>query len=218
MPNLNENTGQLVIEEYLPHNYVAEKMILSTLLISPEALEVIFRSIKVETFYFQNHQELYKIIIEMYSKQIPLDIITLNTFLQDNGKLEKIGGTKILIDLLNHVPNLIYLEQYINLVHDKFLRRSIIKLGYEIINSAYITNISLETILNTLESQVFNLTNEIKTQKISSSAELLSNIFLDLKQKSFNPALSGISSGFYDLDSFTQGFQKSDLIVIAGRP
>jgi replicative DNA helicase len=218
MPNLNENTGQLVIEEYLPHNYVAEKMILSTLLISPEALEVIFRSIKVETFYFQNHQELYKIIIEMYNKQIPLDIITLNTFLQDNGKLEKIGGTKILIDLLNHVPNLIYLEQYINLVHDKFLRRSIIKLGYEIINSAYITNISLETILNTLESQVFNLTNEIKTQKISSSAELLSNIFLDLKQKSFNPALSGISSGFYDLDSFTQGFQKSDLIVIAGRP
>jgi len=218
MPNLNENTGQLVIEEYLPHNYVAEKMILSTLLISPEALEVIFRSIKVETFYFQNHQELYKIIIEMYNKQIPLDIITLNTFLQDNGQLEKIGGTKILIDLLNHVPNLIYLEQYINLVHDKFLRRSIIKLGYEIINSAYITNISLETILNTLESQVFNLTNEIKTQKISSSAELLSNIFLDLKQKSFNPALSGISSGFYDLDSFTQGFQKSDLIVIAGRP
>ena len=110
------------------------------------------------------------------------------------------------------------MEQYINLVHDKFLRRSIIKLGYEIINSAYVTNIPLETILHDLEFQVFNLTNEIKTQKISSSAELLSNIFLDLKQKSLNPTLSGISSGFYDLDSFTQGFQKSDLIVIAGRP
>ena len=218
MLNFNENTGQLTIENYLPHNYVAEKIILSSLLISSEALEVIFRSVKVETFYFKNHQELYKAIIEMYNTQIPIDIITLNTFLQDNGKLEKVGGIRILIDLINHVPNLIYLEQYINLVHDKFLRRSIIKLGYEIINSAYITNIPLETILKDLEFHVFNLTNEIKTQKISSSAELLSHIFLDLKQKSTNPMLSGISSGFYDLDSFTQGFQKSDLIVIAGRP
>lgn len=218
MSNSHENTGHLTIEKYLPHNYVAEKIILSSLLISSEALEVVFRNVKVETFYFQNHQELYQIIIEMYTNQIPIDIITLNTFLQDNGKLEKIGGIKVLIDLINHVPNLIYLEQYINLVHDKFLRRSIIKLGYEIINSAYVTNIPLETILHDLEFQVFNLTNEIKTQKISSSAELLSNIFLDLKQKSLNPTLSGISSGFYDLDSFTQGFQKSDLIVIAGRP
>lgn len=218
MPNFNENTGQLTIEKYLPHNYVAEKIILSSLLISSEALEVVFRSVKVETFYFQNHQELYKTIIEMYTNQISIDIITLTTFLQDKGTLDKVGGIQFLIDLINHVPNLIYLEQYINLVHDKFLRRSIIKLGYEIINSAYITNIPLETILNDLEFHVFNLTNEIKTQKIASSAELLSNIFLDLKKKSLNPCLSGISSGFYDLDSFTQGFQKADLIVLAARP
>ena len=218
MSNFNENSEQFTVEQHLPHNYVAERIILSSLLINSEALEIIFRSVKVETFYFQNHQELYKTIIEMYSNQIPIDIITLNTFLQDKGKLEKIGGTKILIGLLNNVPNLIYLEQYINLVHDKFLRRSIIKLGYEIINSAYVTSIPLETILNDLEFHVFNLMNEIKTQKISSSSELLSNIFLDLKQKSVSPSLSGVSSGFYDLDSFTQGFQNSDLIVIAGRP
>ena len=218
MSNFNKNTGQLTIDQYLPHNYVAEKIILSSILISSEALEIVFRSLKVETFYFQNHQELYQTIIEMYTKQIPIDAITLNTFLQDKGKLEVIGGTKLLLDLLNSVPNLIYLEQYINLLQDKFLRRSIIKLGYELINSAYVTNIPLEIILNDLELHVFKLTNEIKTQKLSTSAELLSNIFLDLKQKSVNPTLSGISSGFYDLDSFTQGFQKSDLIVIAGRP
>lgn len=218
MSNFNKNTGQLTIDQYLPHNYVAEKIILSSILISSEALEIVFRSLKAETFYFKNHQELYKVIVEMYTNQISIDAVTLNTFLQDKGKLETIGGTKILLDLLNSVPNLIYLEQYINLLQDKFLRRSIIKLGYELINSAYVTNISLEIILNDLELQIFNLKNEIKTQKISSSAELLSNIFVDLKKKSISPSLSGISSGFYDLDSFTQGFQKSDLIVIAGRP
>ena len=119
MSNFNQNTGQLTIEQYLPHNYVAEKIILSSILINSEALEIVFRRLKVETFYFKNHQELYKTIGEMHTKQIPIDAITLNTYLQDNGRLEKIGGTKILIDLLNSVPNLIYLEQYINLIHDE---------------------------------------------------------------------------------------------------
>jgi len=76
----------------------------------------------------------------------------------------------------------------------------------------------LEIILNDFENKVFNLTNEIKTPKLFSSAELLNNIFFELKKKSLNPSLSGLASGFYDLDSLTQGFQKSDLIIIAGRP
>ena len=218
MSNFNKDTGQLIIEKYLPHNFLAEKIILSSLLISSEAIEMVFRNIKVETFYFKNHQELYKAIIKMYQAKIPIDIITVNTYLQDNGLLEKIGGIKVLLELINHVPNLVYLEEYIGLIQDKFLRRSLIKLGYQLINSVYITNVSLETILTDLETQVFNLTNENQTQRISNSAELFSDIFLELKEKSLKPSLSGIASGFYDLDSFTQGFQKSELVILAGRP
>jgi replicative DNA helicase len=218
MQNVNKHLDSVKIEKYLPHNFLAEKIILSSLLISSEAIDITLRSVKIETFYFKNHQELYQAIIEMYSKKIPIDIVTLNTFLQDNGRLNDVGGTNILIELVNYVPNLLYLEDYIKLIHDKFLRRSLIKIGYEVINSAYVTNIPLESILATLESNVFNITNQIKIQKITSSAELFSQIFLELKQKALKPSLSGISSGFFDLDSFTQGFQKSDLIIIAGRP
>ena len=218
MQNANENLDLLNIEKYLPHNFLAEKIILSSLLVSSKAIEMTLRSVKVETFYFKNHQELYKAIIEMYKNKNFIDIITLNTFLQDTGQLEKIGGTEVLTELVNYVPNLLYLEEYIKLINDKFLRRSLIKLGYEIINSAYVTNISLESILLSLEADVFNLTTELKTQKLTSSAELLSHVFLELKKKSLNPTLAGISSGFFDLDSLTQGFQKSDLIIIAGRP
>lgn len=218
MQNFDKNIGSLSIDKHLPHNFLAEKIILSSLLINLQAIELVLRSVKVETFYFKNHQDLYSTIIEMYKKKIPIDIITLNTFLQDNGRLEQIGGTKVLIELVNYVPNLLYLEEYISLVNDKFLRRSLIKLGYKLINSAYVTNLPLETILNTLELEAFNLTNEIKTQKISTNAELLSTVFSELKQKSLNPSLAGLRSGFYELDSFTQGFQKSDLIIIAGRP
>ena len=218
MQYLSNNKLSLSHDQYLPHNFLAEKIILSSLLVSSEAIELTIRSIRVETFYFKNHQELYKVILDMYNKKMSIDIVTLNTFLQDTGKLNLIGGTKVLIELINYVPNLSYLEEYIKLVQDKFLRRCLIKLGYEIINSAYITNVSLESIFLNLESKVFELTNEIQTQTVSTTADLFSNIFLELKQKSLNPSLSGIPSGFYDLDSFTQGFQKSDLIIIAGRP
>jgi replicative DNA helicase len=218
MENSNVTGQQIVIDKYLPHNFLAEKMILSCLLINSEAIEITLKTISIDVFYFKNHQEIYKAIIFMYKNNIPVDILTLITFLQDNGLLQKIGGVKVLIELLSQIPNLVYLEDYLRLLKDKYIRRSLIKLGYETINSSYITNISLESMLNDLENKLFNLTNEIKTQKLASSAELVNNIFFELKIKSLNPKLSGLTSGFYDLDSLTQGFQKSDLIILAGRP
>ena len=215
---MNQYKRQLLIDKYLPHNFLAEKMVLSCLLINSEAIELTLNTISIEVFYFKNHQEIYRAIIFMYKNKLPIDILTLNTFLQENGLMQKIGGIQVLLELINQIPNLIYLEEYIRLIKDKFLRRSLIKLGYEIINSSYTTNISLENILDNLENEVFNLTNEIKTQKVFTSAQLLNNIFSELKEKFLSPTLPGIMSGFYNLDLLTQGFQKSDLIVIAGRP
>jgi len=218
MQQSSSNTNQIVINKYLPHNFLAEKIILSCLLVNSEAIELTMQTLSIEAFYFKNHQEIYRAIIFMHKNKVSIDILTLITFLQDNGLLQQVGGVKVLIELISQLPNLVYLEEYLSLVKDKFVRRSLIKLGYEIINSGYITNIPLEIILNELENKLFNLTNKIKTEKLSSNAELLDNIFFELKTKSLNPTLSGLSSGFYDLDSLTQGFQKSDLIIIAGRP
>ena len=206
------------INRYLPYNFLAEKMILSCLLVNSEAIDLTLQTLSIDAFYFKNHQELYRAISFMYKKKFVIDAFTLITFLQSNGLLEKIGGVKILIELLNQTPNLFYLEEYLALVKEKFIRRSLIKIGYEIINSSYITNLSLEIILNKIENKLFNLTSEIKTQRLSSSAELLNDIFFELKTKSLNPVLSGLPSGFDELDTFTHGFQKSDLIIIAGRP
>ena len=218
MQLLKTNKDNILINKHLPHNFLAEKMILNCLLISSESIEITLQILSIEIFYFKNHQEIYKAIIFMYKNKLPIDIFTLITFLQDKGLLEKVGGIKVLIELINQVPNLVYLEEYILLVKDKFLRRSLIKLGYEIINSGYITNIPLETMITDFETKLFNLITEMKTQKLFSSAELLNNVFIELKEKSLNPTLAGLSSGFHDLDLLTQGFQKSDLIILAGRP
>ena len=134
---------------------MAEKVILSSLLISTEAIETTLRKITIETFYFNNHQEIYKAIIFLYRDKNSVDILTLITFLKNQGLLDKIGGIKVLTELINQVPNLVYLEEYIKLVQDKFLRRLLIQLGYQTINSSYITNIPLETIFEQLEKHFF---------------------------------------------------------------
>lgn len=218
MKKIPKKHNQIRIKKYLPHNFLAEKSILSSLLINSETVELILQHLTVETFYFKNHQELYRSIIFLYQKKIPIDIFTLTSFLQDNGLLEKIGGLKILIDLVNQIPNILYLEEYIRLLQDKFLRRTLIKLGYQIVNSSYITNIPLENILNDLEKKLFNITNQTNNPSLFTSAELLAKVFFDLKQKSLKEKLPGLESGFKNLDLITYGFQPSDLIIIAGRP
>jgi replicative DNA helicase len=218
MKKIPKKHNQIRIKKYLPHNFLAEKSILSSLLINNETVELILQHLTVETFYFKNHQELYRSIIFLYQKKIPIDIFTLTSFLQDNGLLEKIGGLKILIDLVNQIPNILYLEEYIRLLQDKFLRRTLIKLGYQLVNSSYITNIPLENILNDLEKKLFNITNQTNNPSLSTSAELLAKVFFDLKQKSLKEKLPGLESGFKNLDLITYGFQPSDLIIIAGRP
>ena len=209
---------QLLIEKNLPHNFLAEQIILNCLIINFETVKFTFKLLPPEAFYFKNHQEIYKAIIFMSKNKISINLLSLTTFLQENGLLKKIGGIKVLLELINQTSNLIYLQDYICLVKEKFLRRSIIQLGYKIINTGYVTNIPLEKLLNKLEIEMFNLTNEIKSQQIISSAQLLNHLFSELKEKFLNPKLPGLSSGFGNLDALTQGFQKSDLIILAGRP
>lgn len=212
------NSNQISIDTALPNNFLAEQIILSSLLINPDVIDMVTNSISVEAFYFKNHQEIYRAIIFMHTNKFPIDILTLTNFLQNNGLLEKTGGVKLLAELLSQRPNLSTLEEYIKLLNDKFVRRSVIKLGYEIINSGYVTSIPLTTILNEFEEKIVTFRNQLSPPKTENNLELLDSIFSELKSKSINPTLAGLSSGFYDLDCLTQGFQKSDLIIIAGRP
>ena len=91
---------RISVHTYLPHNFLAEKMILSCLLVNFEAVELTIKSIPVEAFYFKNHQEIYRAIIFMYRNKLSIDILSLTAFLQENGLLQKIGGIKVLLELL----------------------------------------------------------------------------------------------------------------------
>lgn len=218
MNYFDKTTNRILINDSLPHNFLAEKMILSCIIFNPEVLEVIRQNLVINAFYFKNHQELYRILLEMEDNKLPIDIVTLTVFLQDNGLLSKIGGIKVLLDLGNQSLTFSYLTEYIRIVKEKFLKRCLIKFGYKVVNAGYITNVSLENSLIKVEKELLNLTNEIRRNKTVNTAQVLNDLFSDLKNKFLNPELPGLPSGFSKLDELTQGFQKSDLIIIAGRP
>lgn len=206
------------IKKQLPNNFLAERMILNCLIFNSEIIELTVETLPTKAFYFKNHEQIYKAIIFMQKYRLSIDIFSLTTFLQENALLQEIGGITVLIELTNEIPNLLDLEEYIRVVKDKFLRRSLIKFGYKTINISYITNISLEKTLEQLENELLNLTTQTKKVLVPNSAELLNEVFLNLKNQFLKPSLPGLPSGFSELDLLTQGFQKSELIVLAGRP
>jgi replicative DNA helicase len=212
------NNEKKLIKKLLPHNFLAEKMILTCLIINPKSIEFAIETLPIKAFYFKNHEQIYKTIIFMYRYQLFIDIFSLATFLQENSLLEEIGGIGVLLELMNEIPNLLDLEKYIQLVKDKFLRRSLIKFGYKTINVSYITNIPLEQTLDELENELLNLTTQNVRNLVPNTTELLNEIFFKLKDRFLNPTFPGLPSGFSHLDLLTQGFQKSELIVLAARP
>jgi len=206
-------------KNYLPHTFLAEKGVLSCLFINYESIEIVMQQLTVKMFYFKNHQEIFNATLFLYNQKVPFDIITLVTFLQDNGKLEKSGGIKVILELTNQIPNLTHLNYYIQLIKEKFVRRLVIKLGYKIFNSGYMMNLNLKTILINIEEELFSINSILQPSKRLNTNQLVYNVFQDLKKKRINKnSFNGIPSGFYALDSLIYGFQNSDLIIIAGRP
>ena len=218
MNYFDKETNKFIMDTTLPHNFLAEKMILSCILLNSQTIELIRQNLTSKTFYFKNHQRLYDTLLLMNDNNIPIDIVTLTTFVQDKGLLSEIGGIKVILDLANQRPTFAYILEYIRIVKEKFLKRCLIRLGYQVVNYGYITNQSFETTLLNIENELFALTNEISSKENLNTAQVLNDVFLELKSKFLNPQLPGLSSGFKELDKIIQGFQKSDLIILAGRP
>jgi len=220
----NESNNVLNLTVQLPHSFTLEKTLLSCILVhsdtSFQTLEIIVEHLPVDAFYFKNHQRLYEIFIEMYQQNLAIDFLTATDYIQCYGLTYDIGGLIILSELLKEIPTLVYLMDYIRLVKQKYIRRCIIKIGLKAVDNGFIMNFPIQEQLIGLDTEIRKLTStiQVKEQDLT-SAELLNKIIEDLWKKMKRPGeLSGIPSGFSGLDSYTDGFQKSELIIIAGRP
>ena len=206
------------LETILPYNLLAEKLVLGSILTIPESILVVSEKLPIEAFYLQNHQIIYKALLILYAEGRTIDYINLITWIQDNGFLTKIGGAHVLLDLLNQINKASNLEEYIALIYEKYLRRSLIKLGEEIIESGYLTEIPLETIFSKIEQSFFLLSETKSTKNLISVEQGLQQVLKEIEKGLKVPQLPGLKTNFIEFDIITQGFQNSDLIIIAGRP
>jgi replicative DNA helicase len=220
----DENKNVLNLTAQLPHSFTLEKTLLSCIMvhsdISFQTLEIIMEHLSVDAFYFKNHQKLYETFIEMYKQDLSIDFVTTTDYIQCYGLGKEIGGLKVINELLREIPTLVYLNDYIRLVKQKYIRRCVIKIGLKAVDNGFIMNFPVHEQLLGLDSEIRKLTSAIQPkEKDLSSAEVLSKIVVDLWEKAKHPGeLSGLPSGFVGLDSYTDGLQKSELIIIAGRP
>ena len=217
---MKKETSENVKKTDLPNNFLAEQAVLNILLTNPNLIKNVTTILTCESFYFKPHKLIYTTLCELteelQTENINLTIII--TALQDKGRLKKIGGIERIISTISNFENFSDLENYIQLVNEKYLRRLIIDFGKQVVILGYTTSLTTEHILEEIERTLLSLNQKNKGQKFYSIAEIINDVFIEMKNKIKEDKKSGLLTSFKDLDSILQGIQKSDLFIIAGRP
>jgi replicative DNA helicase len=215
---MHELSFEAVSDRLPPQNVEAEESILGGILLDPEAIGRVADVLQPDVFYLGAHQEIYRAALALHNQGSPTDLMCVLAWLQDQGILAKIGGQNKLTQLVDRTVSAVNIDQYANLIKEKFLRRQLIKAVNEISQRAYDTSLPLDAVLDHAEQRVFSVTQDRIQQGLVPTEEILARTFADLEQRSLGNVLPGLSCNFYDLDAMTQGFQRSDLIIVAGRP
>jgi len=215
---VKSNNNVFLKKSELPYNLTIERIILAEVLLNKENLALIFYKVRKDFFYLQNHQYIFEASKQVYEEQIEVNIDTVADRLKRLGNLDLIGGIEELINIINLVTSSNDIETYLVLLIDKHIRRQIIYGARKIEELSYQSFDSIETLFDEAERILFSVTQDKPVNNLFLASEVLLEAFVDLEKRSLDSQYSGVRSGFFDLDEITQGFQKSDLVIIAGRP
>ena len=202
-----------------PHDDEAEQAVIGSMLTDKDAVISAIEVLKPEDYYREDNKTIYTAIMNLYAKAEPIDIITLKDELTSLGKLEAVGGLEYLATLPDKVPTTSNVEKYIKIVEEKSILRSLIKTANELIQIGYDQNEEVEVLMDSAEKKIFDLMQRKSQKGYSSIRDILVDSFTELEQL-YNQKqhITGVASGFIDLDNKTAGFHKSDLVLIAARP
>lgn len=201
-----------------PQNIDAEEAILGGILLDPEAINRVLETLKPEAFYIKAHQEIYQAAVELHERHKPTDLMNVVAWLRDRDLLEKVGGTTKLAQLVERTVSAVNIDALAALVVDKYVRRQLIKAGNEIVQLGFQATESLETVLDSSEQKIFQLTQTRPQEGLIPVSDTLIHTFQEIEIRNQEVSLPGVTCNFYDLDAMTGGFQPSDLIIVAGRP
>lgn len=211
--------SELFADRMPPYNQEAEQAVLGAVLIEPSVLVNVTERLRPEDFYRQAHQRLLQVMIRLTEQGEPVDLVTLTAALQDQKLLEEVGGVPYLTELAGAVPTAANVDYYAQIVEEKAILRRLIRTATEIATSGYSGGDKVSHVIDQAEKKILDISQRRIRKGFVPIKDVLMETFERIESLHYNQGkLTGVPSGYTDLDRMTSGFQPSDLIILAARP
>jgi len=202
-----------------PHSLEAEQTVLGALLMDGSAVEKTLNIILAEDFYYEANSEIFDAIKTVHQFDIPVDIITVTNELKKRSKLEQTGGIEYLAGLTENIVSTKSISAYLDIIKEKSTLRKIINISNELIEKGYKENDDVQNLIDLAESRIFSLSQNRGSNDFSKVKDVLITVFNQLEERAkVKGSVTGIDTGYKDLNRMTAGLQRSDMIVLASRP
>ena len=202
-----------------PHDIEAEQAVIGSMLTDQDAVVAAIETLKPEDFYREDNKLIYSAILNIYNRAEPIDIITLKAELSSMGKLDNVGGLEYIVGLPDKVPTTANVDRYIKIVEEKSMLRNLIKTANEILSMGYDQTEDVEDVMDLAEKKIFDVMQKKSKTGYTSIKDVLVESFTKLEEL-YNQKqhVTGVPTGFIDLDRMTAGLHGSEFILIAARP
>lgn len=202
-----------------PHSAEAEQSLLGSVILDSKAIDLVTETVKVEDFYVEANRQIYQAMVDLTLAGFPIDATTLFARLKESKPVEAAGGIHYILQLGNRVPSATNVRHYARIVKDRSTLRSLIDISAGAMNNAYDGVDDVPEFLDDVERQVFGLAQSEIRQGFTPIREVIKNTFVQIEALyERQEKVTGVRSGFVDMDEMTAGFQPSDLIILAARP
>jgi len=207
------------IEKLPPQSLEAERSLLGCLMLDKNTIVKVADFLQPSDFYKKNHQDIYDVMIDLFSKGEPIDLLSVSNRLKEKGILEEVGGNGYLTDLINSVPTASHALSYAKIIQRKRILRDLIEASYDLSQMGYSESEDINVLLDKAEKRIFSIAQRGLTQVFLPVKDSLTEAWERIdKLSQHKGGLRGLPTGFSELDNILAGLQKSDLIILAARP
>ncbi|HEX2979113.1 MAG TPA: DnaB-like helicase N-terminal domain-containing protein, partial [Anaerolineaceae bacterium] len=205
--------------QVVPHSREAEEAVLGAVLINPETYYDVAQFLQADDFYIQRNQWIWDTFTRLHERRVPIDFLTVSEDLDQQNRLAEVGGPAYLTALVNQVPTSLHAEAYAHIIEENALRRRMLTAANQVAKLAYNQNQSIDTVIDDAEKAIFGVSERRARHDLQPIQQVLSDYYDRIDQLYQRGAeIYGVPTGLIDLDKLLGGLNKSDLLIVAGRP
>ncbi len=201
-----------------PQALDVEEAVLGAMLIEPSCVDQAMEELTASCFYDQKHRMIFEAMTSLVLDHTSIDIITVSNRLKEKGDLETIGGPVVLAGLSEKVGSAAHMEYYVKILKQKTIQRDLITASYDILKDAYDESVSVDDLIDKAQTKVYDAIQSNVRKEVQDIGSIINEAMGDIQEQQSSEGLSGVPSGFVSIDRITNGWQRSDLIILAARP